>query len=74
MGSSTIEPRVESRRIRVGVWANRISAVMLIGIAVFWVSSPRAASEGAFGIAADSEAAIAYAQLTAIFAFKRNEV
>lgn len=51
----------------MGVWANLISALMLIGIGVFWLASPAAASAGAFGIVPDSESAIAYAQLTAIF-------
>lgn len=40
---------------------------MLIGIAAFWLASPTTASAGAFGIEPDSEAAVAYAQLTAIF-------
>jgi len=59
--------RHPSRRIRIGVWANAVSALMLIGIGAFWLASPRAASAGAFGIEPDSEAAVAYAQLTAIF-------
>ena len=59
--------RHPSKRIRIGVWANLISALMLIGIAAFWLASPTAASAGAFGIEPDSEAAVAYAQLTAIF-------
>jgi len=59
--------RHPSKRVRVGVWANLLAALMLFGIAAFWLTSPTAASAGAFGIAPDSEAAIAYAQLTAIF-------
>jgi hypothetical protein len=68
MNPSMTNPlRHPSKRVRIGVWANLISALMLIGIGVFWLASPTAASAGAFGIAPDSEAAVAYAQLTAIF-------
>lgn len=55
------------RRIRVGVGANLLSATMLIGIAAFWAASPEQAAAGAFSIAPDTEAARAFAQLTAIF-------
>ena len=58
-----------SRRVRIGVWANLVSAVMLFGVAAFWAASPTAASAGAgaFGIEPDGDAAMAYAQLTALF-------
>lgn len=54
------------RHIRMGVWASIVSAVMLIGIGIFWVAHP-AASEGSFSIVPDSDAAIRFAKITAIF-------
>lgn len=54
------------KQIRVGVWASIVSAVMLIGIGIFWVVHPSAA-EGSFSIIPDSDAAIAYAKIVAIF-------
>lgn len=54
------------RRIRVGVWASFVSAVMLVGIAVFWVVHP-AAAEGSFSITPDSDAAIRFSKIVAIF-------
>ena len=54
------------KQIRVGVWASIVSAVMLIGIGIFWVVHPSAA-EGSFSIVPDSDAAIAYAKIVAIF-------
>jgi hypothetical protein len=59
--------RHPSKRVRIGVWANLVAALMLFGVAALWLASPTAASADAFGIAPDSEAAVAYAQLTAIF-------
>ena len=54
------------KQIRVGVWASLVSAVMLIGIGIFWVAHP-AAAEGSFSIIPDSDAAIRFAKITAIF-------
>lgn len=54
------------RNIRIGVWASFVSAIMLIGIGLFWVLHPTAA-EASFSIVADSEAAIRFAKITAIF-------
>lgn len=54
------------RHIRVGVWASIVSAVMLLGIGIFWVVHP-AAAEGSFSIVPDSDAALRYAKITAIF-------
>ena len=59
--------RHPSRRVRIGVWANLVSAVMLFGVAAFWAASPTAASAGAFGIEPNGDADVVYAQLTAIF-------
>lgn len=56
-----------SVRLRVGIWANIVSAVMLIGVAGFWVARPAEASAGAFSIEPDSAAALDYAQIAAIF-------
>ncbi|WP_020568041.1 hypothetical protein [Neolewinella persica] len=54
------------KHIRIGVWASIVSAVMLIGIGIFWVVHP-AAAEGSFSIVPDTEAALSYAKITAIF-------
>jgi ABC-type nickel/cobalt efflux system permease component RcnA len=54
------------RHIKTGIWASIVSAVMLIGIGIFWLVHP-AAAEGSFSITPDSEAAIRFAQITAIF-------
>jgi hypothetical protein len=54
------------RNIRIGVWASIVSSVMLIGIGVFWVVHP-AAAEGSFSIVPDTDAALRYAKITAIF-------
>jgi hypothetical protein len=54
------------RHIKTGIWASIVSAVMLIGIGIFWVAHP-AAAEGSFSIIPDSEAAIRFARITAIF-------
>ncbi|MCB1199752.1 MAG: hypothetical protein KDK41_03845 [Leptospiraceae bacterium] len=53
-------------RIKIGVWASLVSAVMLIGIAVFWVVHP-AAAQGSFSITPDTDAAIRFSKITAIF-------
>lgn len=54
------------RHIKTGIWASIVSAVMLIGIGVFWLAHP-AAAEGSFSIVPDSDAAIRFAKITAIF-------
>lgn len=54
------------KHIRLGVWASFVSAFMLIGIGLFWVIHP-ASSEASFSIVADSDAAIRFAKITAIF-------
>jgi hypothetical protein len=56
----------QSKNIRIGIWASFVSAVMLIGIGVFWLAHP-AAAEGSFSIVPDSDAAIRFAKITAIF-------
>lgn len=54
------------KQIRTGVWASFVSAFMLIGIGLFWVIHPTSA-EVSFSIVADSEAALRFAKITAIF-------
>lgn len=54
------------KHIRTGVWASFVSAFMLIGIGLFWVIHPTSA-EASFSLFADSEAAIRFAKITAIF-------
>ncbi|HKK67640.1 MAG TPA: hypothetical protein VJ946_05485 [Bacteroidales bacterium] len=54
------------RHIRTGVWASFVSAFMLIGIGIFWLAHP-AAAEGSFSIIPDSDAAVRFAKITAIF-------
>lgn len=55
-----------SKTIRIGIWSSIVSAIMLIGIGLFWLAHP-AAAEGSFSITADSDAAIQFAKITAIF-------
>ena len=54
------------KHIRTGVWASFISAFMLVGIGLFWVIHPSSA-EASFSIVADSDAAIRFAKIIAIF-------
>jgi hypothetical protein len=54
------------RHIKTGIWASIVSAVMLNGIGIFWLAHP-AAAEGSFSIVPDSDAAIRFAKITAIF-------
>lgn len=54
------------RHIRIGVWASFVSAIMLAGITALWVFHPDA-SEVSLSIVPDSDAAIRYARLTAVF-------
>lgn len=55
-----------SKQIRTGIWASIVSAIMLISIGIFWLVHP-AASGGSFSIVPDSDAAIQFAKITAIF-------
>ena len=54
------------KHIKVGIWSSLVSAAMLIGIGIFWVVFPSAA-EGSFSIIADSDAALRFSKITAIF-------
>lgn len=56
----------QPKHIRIGVWASIVSAIMLIGIGIFWLVHP-AAAEGSFSIIPDSDAAVRFAKITAIF-------
>lgn len=62
----TLLDKSQTRHIKTGIWASIISAIMLIGIGIFWVAHP-AAAEGSFSIVPDSDAAIRFAKITAIF-------
>lgn len=54
------------KQIRIGVWASFVSAFMLIGIGLFWVLHPTSA-EASFSIVTDSDAAVRFSKITAIF-------
>ncbi len=56
----------QSKNIRVGIWSSVISAIMLIGIGIFWLAHP-SATEGSFSIIPDSSAAVSLAKIVAIF-------
>ena len=56
----------QSKNIRLGVWSSVISAIMLIGIGIFWLAHP-SATEGSFSIVPDSPAAVSLAKIVAIF-------
>jgi hypothetical protein len=56
----------QPRDIKTGIWASVISAIMLIGIGIFWLAHP-AATEGSFSIIPDSPAAVSLAKIVAIF-------
>ena len=62
----TLLEKSQPRHIKMGIWASIVSAVMLIGIGIFWVAHP-AATEGSFSIVPDSDASIRFAKITAIF-------
>jgi|UniRef100_UPI00404AA217 hypothetical protein len=62
----TLLDKSQPRHIKTGIWASIVSALMLIGIGIFWVAHP-AAAEGSFSIVPDSDAAIRFAKITAIF-------
>lgn len=54
------------KHIKTGIWASIVSAVMLVGIAIFWVVHPSAA-EGSFKRIPDSNAAISFSKIAALF-------
>lgn len=54
------------RHIKTGIRASIVSAVMLIGIGIFWLVHP-AAAEGSFSIVPDSDAALRFSKITAVF-------
>lgn len=54
------------KNIRIGIWSSIVSAFMLIGIGIFWLIHPTSA-ESSFSIVADSDAALRFAKITAIF-------
>jgi len=56
----------QSKNIRVGIWSSIISAIMLIGIGIFWLAHP-SATEGSFSIVPESPAAVSLAKIVAIF-------
>lgn len=56
----------QSKNIRIGIWSSIISAIMLIGIGIFWLAHP-SATEGSFSIIPDSPAAVSLAKRIAIF-------
>lgn len=56
----------QPKNIRVGIWSSVISAIMLIGIGIFWLAHP-SATEGSFSIVPDSPAAVSLAKIVAIF-------
>lgn len=64
--TSLFPNNANSKQIKTGIWASIVSAVMLIGIGIFWLAHP-AAAEGSFSIVPDSDAAIRFAKITAIF-------
>lgn len=66
MKQSLIMHKSQPKHIRIGIWSSIVSAVMLIGIGVFWVAHP-AAAEGSFSIVPDSDAAIRFSKILAIF-------
>lgn len=63
---ATLLDKSQPRHIKTGIWSSIVSAVMLIGIGIFWVAHP-AAAEGSFSITPDSNAAIRFAKILAIF-------
>ncbi|PTM09298.1 MAG: hypothetical protein DA408_18705 [Bacteroidetes bacterium] len=56
----------QPKDIKTGIWASVISAIMLIGIGIFWLAYP-AATEGSFSIVPDSPSAVSLAKIVAIF-------
>ncbi|MCF8262724.1 MAG: hypothetical protein K9J12_18240 [Melioribacteraceae bacterium] len=66
MKQSVVMDKKQSKNIRIGIWSSVISAIMLIGIGIFWVVYP-SATEGSFSIAPDSPTAITFSKIIAIF-------
>lgn len=64
--TSIFDIKSHSKDIRTGIWSSIISAAMLVGIGIFWVVHP-AAAERSFSIVPDSDAAIRFAKIVAIF-------
>ena len=54
------------QHIKVGVWASIISAIMLVGIAVFWLVFP-GGGEVSFALETDSKSAQTFAKTTVYF-------
>lgn len=63
---SALSFKNQPKYIKTGILASVISAIMLIGIGIFWLAYP-AAAEGSFLIVPDSDAAMRFAKITAIF-------
>ncbi len=63
---SFLRIKSEPKNIRVGIWSSIISAIMLIGIGIFWLAHP-SATEGSFSIIPDTLAAVSLAKIVAIF-------
>jgi len=64
--TSFSDAKNRAQLIRRGTRSSIVSAVMLIGIGVFWVLHP-AAAEGSFSIVPDSDAAVQFSKILAIF-------
>ena len=62
----TLLDKSQPRQIKTGIWASIVSAIMLVGIAIFWVVHPSAA-EGSFKMVPDSDAAISFSKIAALF-------
>lgn len=56
----------QSKNIRVGIWSSLISAIMLVGIGIFWLAYP-SSTEGSFSIVPDSPSSVSLAKIVAIF-------
>jgi hypothetical protein len=63
---SSFIDKSQPKNIRIGIWSSIISAIMLIGIGIFWLAHP-SATEGSFSIVPDSPAAVSLAKIVAIF-------
>lgn len=65
-GKSSFIDKSQPKNIRIGIWSSIISAIMLIGIGIFWLAHP-SSTEGSFSIVPDSPAAVSLAKIVAIF-------
>ncbi len=63
---SSFTDKSQPKNILIGIWASIVSAIMLIGIGAFWVIHPNA-TEGSFSLVPDSETAISFTKIIAIF-------